>query len=453
MRFIAVLFSLLSLSCAVVAQVQNDFRSWASTPPMGWNSYDCYGLSVTEKTVLESADYMSKHLLKYGWEYVVIDADWFNENGPDGFDYIAHDTIPIHYEYNMDGYGRLIPAVGKFPSSRNGKGLKPMIDQIHAKGLKFGLHIMRGLPKKASVEKCPVLDAPEYTADQFCEKKNACGWCNDSYQLKMDHPATQAYYNSVFALFAEWGVDFVKVDDISYPYQSKEIEIIRKAIDQCGRPIVLSLSPGEAPLTQGMHVASHANMWRIVGDLWDYWGAVKHLIFVSANWSPYIGNGTWPDCDMIPLGRLAVSQHPANGKERDTRLTPTEQRTLLTQMAIAKSPLMFGGDLTQMDDFTLSLLTNKDVLDVNQHSTGNRVAYIDTGKVMWLAESPSDNSYYIALFNATDSPISFPINLKDYGKSKSKKMKDLWNGETTKIKNDQLNIKLEAHEARLCRVW
>ena len=451
MKFILVLLTCLSLSLSASAD-NEDFRSWSPTPPMGWNSWDCYGSSVTEKTVLETAQYMSENLLKYGWEYIVIDAHWFKENEPQGFNYEAHDTIKIHNEYNIDAYGRMIPAVGKFPSSQNGKGFKPLIDKIHAMGLKFGLHIMRGMTKTTYVHDCPVWNATQYKAKEICEGKNTCGWSNDCYQLKIDHPGAQAYYNSLFALYAEWGVDFVKVDDISYPYHLKEVEMIRKAIEKCGRPIVLSLSPGEAPLSQGKHMAVHANMWRIVGDLWDYWDAVKHLIYVTANWSPYIGNGTWPDCDMIPLGRLAVSQHPANGKERDTRLTPDEQYTLLNLMAIAKSPLMFGGDLTQVDDFTKSLLTNKAVLDVNQHSIGNRVSYIDTEKVMWMAEDANDKCYYVALFNSSNNDVTFDVNLKDYGKANNKNMEDLWTAKKSKIKHNQLNVKLAPHASKLFKI-
>ena len=451
MKRLALLLTLIFLPLVIDAQKQ-DFRAYAPTPPMGWNSYDCYGLCVNEEQVLQNAQYMSDNLLKYGWEYIVIDGRWFEDNAYPGYSYEAHDTIVVHNEYNIDEFGRLIPAVNKFPSSQNGRGFKPLIDKIHAKGLKFGLHLMRGIPKKSFVDKCPIWGTSHLTADKVAIAKNVCGWSNDNYQLLTKKDGAQQFYNSVFHLFAQWGVDFVKVDDIGYPYNTEEIEMIRKAIDSCGRSIVLSLSPGECPLNKGLHVSSHANMWRIVGDLWDNWGQVKHLLAVSVNWSPYIGNGTWPDCDMIPMGKLAISQHPANGKERQCRLSQTEQVTLFSLMAIAKSPLMFGGTLTQMDDFTKSVITNREVLDVNQHSIGNRVVYADTKKIIWMAESQSSDFYYLALFNMSDDALSFEINLSDYGKKRSKTIENLWNLGIEKLRNGRVKVEIEAHGSLLYKI-
>ena len=187
------------------------------------------------------------------------------------------------------------------------------------------------------------------------------------YGVDMSKPGAQAYYDSVFELIASWGVDFVKVDDISRPYHDneREIEAIRAAIDRTGRPMVLSLSPGETALTAAAHVQRHANMWRISDDFWDTWPSLKEQFARLRNWNPHRQPGAWPDADMLPFGVLAMGK-------RTTRFTRDEQITVMTLWAIARSPLMMGGDLTKLDDFTRGLLTNDEVLAVNQSSERNQ---------------------------------------------------------------------------------
>jgi hypothetical protein len=211
----------------------------------------------------------------------------------------------------------------------------------------------------------------------------------------MSKPGAQVYYDSVFDLIASWGVDYVKVDDISRPYHEhqKEVEAVRKAIDQTGRPMVLSLSPGETALTAGEHVMRHANLWRISDDFWDNWPALYDQFERLRNWTPYRGPGYWPDADMLPLGVIDLGR-------RSTRFTPDEQYTLMTLWCIVRSPLMHGGDMTKMDDFTLSLLTNDEVLTVNQHSTNNRELFHRGDLIGWIADVPDSTDKYLAVFNA-----------------------------------------------------
>jgi len=289
------------------------FRSWALTPPMGWNSWDCFGPTVEEHEVKANADYMAKYLKKYGWEYVVVDIRWFVENDKAG-GYNQKDP-----RYVIDEYGRYLPAVNRFPSAAGGKGFRELADYIHGKGLKFGIHIMRGVPKTAVERKLPVKGAGNITADQIYSTEMQCEWLRDNYTIVAGKPGAQEYYDSLFELYAGWGVDFVKVDDLSKPYHRDEIEMIRKAIDKCGRPIVFSTSPGATPVSAADHVSRNANMWRMVNDVWDIWGDVTHLLDVSQDWYPYIAPGTWPDCDMIPLGHIAIRGE--RGKPRMTRLT------------------------------------------------------------------------------------------------------------------------------------
>lgn len=235
----------------------------AQYPPMGWNSWDCYGAAVTEDTVRANADYMAKNLKQYGWEYVVVDIQWYQPTAS------SHAYEPFS-RLCMDAYGRLQPAENRFPSAANGLGFKPLADYVHSLGLKFGIHIMRGLPRMAAHERLPIADS-DFRCDQAADPNSVCAWNPDMYGLRADLPAARAYYDSIFRLYASWGVDYVKCDDIAreYPRCEREIEIISAACRNCGRDIVLSLSPGPAPLEHAEHLKKHANLWRITDDFWD----------------------------------------------------------------------------------------------------------------------------------------------------------------------------------------
>lgn len=422
-----------------------EFKEWAQTPPMGWNSWDCYGPTVTEAEVKANADYMAGKLKKYGWEYVVVDIRWFVENDKAG-GYNQKDP-----RYVMDQNGRYLPAENRFPSAKDGKGFKPLADYIHKKGLKFGIHIMRGIPKKAVEMKLPVLGANDITADEVYSTELQCVWLRDNYTVVADKAGAQEYYNSIFNLYASWGVDFVKVDDLSRPYHQAEIELIRKAIDQCGRPIVLSTSPGETPVTSAEHVRQNANMWRMVDDVWDTWAHFTHLIDISQKWYPYIAPGTWPDCDMIPLGRISVRGE--RGNDRMSRLTRDEQYSLMTLFTIFRSPLMFGGDLPSNDDFTLSLLTNKEVLKMHREGTEVRQLYQKDGKVAITSRNKKTGDQYLALFNIADgnAPVKVSVDLKDLGLEECKVM-DLWKGQNVGKATGTLSVDLNPHACVLYKL-
>lgn len=378
---------------ALTANAQNDtFKSWAQSPPMGWNSWDCFGPTVVESEVKENADYMAEHLKKHGWEYVIVDIRWFVENDKAGG---YNQTDPI---YVIDEWGRYTPALNRFPSAADGQGFKPLADYVHSKGLKFGIHLMRGLPKKAAELKLPVKGAEGITCDMIASNDSACTWLRDNFKVDYTKPGAQEYYNSCFDMYADWGVDFVKIDDLSRPYHTAEIEMIRKAIDQTGRPIVLSISPGETPLDKVDHVRSHANMWRTVDDFWDNWPHLNYQFDVCAKWAPYIAPGTWPDADMLPLGRISIRGE--RGEERWTRFTPDEQQTLMTLWTIFRSPLMFGGHLPMNDEATNALLTNEEVLYMHRNSTGNRQLYRQGDAIAWTATDTITGDKYVAIFNA-----------------------------------------------------
>lgn len=398
-----ILFSLLFLLAGLSAQAQDlTFRQWAQTPPMGWNSWDCFGPTVVESEVKANADYMAQHLKEYGWEYIVVDIRWFVENDKAGG---YNQTDP---RYVIDEYGRYTPAVNRFPSAANGAGFKPLADYIHSKGLKFGIHLMRGLPKQAAHRKLPVLGTDGITCDMISNNDSACTWLRDNYKVDCTKPGAQEYYNSCFNMYAQWGVDYVKIDDLSRPYHQGEIELIRRAIDQCGRPIVLSLSPGETPLNAMEHVVTHANMWRTVDDFWDNWDQLNYQFKVCAKWAPYIAPGTWPDADMLPLGKISIRGE--RGQERWCGLTKDEQYTMMNLWYIFKSPLMLGGDLPQNDEFTNNLLTNRDILYMHHYSVHNREVSNHDNQILWSADDPNSDAKYVAVFNTSGNEY---VNSKD----------------------------------------
>jgi alpha-galactosidase len=425
---------------------EGEFKEWAQTPPMGWNSWDCYGPTVEEHEVKSNADYMAKYLKNYGWEYIVVDIRWFVENDKAGG---YNQTDP---RYVIDDYGRYQPAINRFPSAKDGKGFRELADYIHKKGLKFGIHIMRGIPKIAVDKKLPVKGANGITADQIYSAENQCKWLYDNYTIQAGKPGSQEYYNSIFELYAEWGVDFIKIDDLSAPiYHKDEIEMIRKAIDICGRPIVLSTSPGPTPVEDAGHVSSNANMWRIVNDVWDTWPHLYNLINVSQKWYPYISPGTWPDCDMIPLGRISIRGEV--GEERMTRLTKEEQYTLMTFFTIFRSPLFFGGNLPANDEFTLALLTNEEVLRMHRESSDVRLLYQKEGKVAVTSKNKKTGDTYLALFNISETTQpEVKVNLADLNLSGDNKITDIWSGKEIGIFRDSFVQKISAHASGLYKI-
>ena len=379
--------------------------------PMGWNSYDYYDTNVTEADVLANAEYMAKHLKPYGWEYVVVDIQWY-----------AYDTASMRDQFQyipfgrneMDEFGRLLPCPDKFPSSANGAGFKPLADQIHALGLKFGIHVMRGIPRMAAHQHLPILGC-DITADMVADPSSISEWNPDMYGVR-NGEAGQAYYNSILKLYASWGVDFIKVDDICstgfHPHRGygrrHEVEMLHRAIENCGRDIVLSLSPGPAVVEESWHYSRYANMWRITDDFWDNWDTLLDMFKRCEKWQLAVGPGCWPDCDMLPLGK--VGKH--FGEERDTRFTKEEQKTMMTLWCIFGSPLMLGAELTKLDPWTLSLLQNEKLLHLENGRFVSRQVLRDKEKCVWAAVDPKTGEQYVALFNFCEKTTTVSITEK-----------------------------------------
>ncbi|MBR3739844.1 MAG: glycoside hydrolase family 27 protein [Clostridia bacterium] len=410
----------------------------AQNPPMGWNSWDCYGAAVTEETVRQNADYMAKHLKEYGWEYVVVDIQWYQPTA------MTHEYEPFS-QLVMDGYGRLLPAENRFPSAAGGKGFGPLADYVHSLGLKFGIHIMRGLPRMAAHRRLPILNS-EYLCSQAADPNSICAWNPDMYGLKCDLPAAKAYYESIFCLYAQWGVDFVKCDDIAreYPRCKREIEIISEACRGCGRDMTLSLSPGPAPLEQAEHLKKNANMWRITDDFWDEWRLLKAMFERAEKWCVHAGPGHWPDADMLPLGAL----RQCYGKQDWTRFTPAEQRTMMTLWCIMRSPLMMGGDMPKNDDFTLRLLTNAPLLAIEKEAWCAH-PIVNTEEVsIWVAPRRDGNGCYAAVFNLSEEEriLTVPSEALEGIQGKAA---ELWTGQKASL---PLSASLPPHDAAVWRI-
>ena len=423
----------------------------AQTPPMGWNSWDCYGAAVTEDTVRRNAEYMAQILKPYGWEYIVVDIQWAQPTA------VNHSYEPFS-DMTMDAFGRLTPAVNRFPSAADGAGFKPLADCIHSLGLKFGIHIMRGMPRMAAHRHLPIEGSP-YFCHTAADPNSICAWNPDMYGLRCGTEDAAAYYRSIFRLYASWGVDFVKVDDIAVTefrpdklYSAKaEIELIRRAIDRCGREMVLSLSPGPARTQDAFHLSQHANMWRMTGDFWDHWDKLYAMFEKCELWNPFRAVGCWPDCDMLPLGRLCKNASYAGAKDRPTNFTPAEQRTMLTLWCMFRSPLMLGGELRDNTPWDLSLITNDDVLSLNRDSTDNRQLLRDRHTALWACKDALGRDT-LALFNLSDEKRTVSVDLTPYGFSKDYQTRELWTKAEGTVAGGVLSAALDAHDCLLVRL-
>lgn len=430
--------------------------SIAKTPPMGWNSWDCFSVTVTEEEVKANADFVAKHLKQFGWEYIVVDLAWFAPGA-------THETYKQkNIPQLIDEYGRLIPDPEKFPSSANGAGFKLLADYVHSLGLKFGIHIMRGLPVQAVEAKSPV-KGTDTTADQISYDREQCPWYNSLRTLNFANPDAQKYYDSILELYASWGVDYIKADDVNAwhevnnsdgsptgtgsPYRIDDIEGISAAIANCGRDIVLSISPGGPETTIINHLRNHTNLWRISADFWDEWGSLKKQMERCAIWAPFVTEGHWPDADMLPLGYMGRGE--SGGQDRFTNFTEDEQYTVMTLWSMFRSPLMFGGDLPKCPQFTIDLISNDEVLHVNQNSSDGKEAYRDESLVVWTAKDQSSDTEYLAVFNISDVEQTYDINLSDYLAKKDGNIRDLWNKKKIENTDYRLAATVNPHGARL----
>jgi hypothetical protein len=429
---------------------------------MGWNSWDAYGLTIDEDQFKANATVLSS-VEQYGWQYVVIDEGWYMAN-PNG-------TSVQEKNYLWNGDGLLIPAPSRFPSAENGAGFKPLADWVHAQGLKFGIHIVRGIPRQVVEANLPIAGT-RFTAADAADRTSPCPWDEGNWGVK-DNAAGQAYYDSMIGLYARWGLDFIKVDCISdRPWRPTEIRQIAAAIRKTGRPIVLSLSPGPTALEHAAEVQKYAQMWRISDDHWDGWTlphtpdkgefpfGIRDAFDRLEKWFAYTGPGSWPDEDMLPFGYLGP--HPGWGDARPSRETPDEERTEFALWAIARSPLILGANLTRLDETTRSLMSNQALLFLNQNATYSRP--VDRATLgpgfenarVWRASinEPGARGYteYFGFFNLDDKPVTLRTTWKRLGLDEGKhSSQSAWDDSTSKDSKN-ISVTLPPHGSAVYQV-
>ena len=407
---------------------------------MGWNSWDCYGASVNEEIVRKNAEYMAKNLKKYGYEYIVVDIQWYEPTAEN------HEYHPFT-ELCIDEYSRVIPAENRFPSSKGGKGFAPLAEYVHSLGLKFGIHIMRGIPRQAVHMNKKILGTDK-TARQIAKTDSICAWNSDMYGVDPEKEGAKEYYESIFKLYASWGVDFVKCDDIAreMPKEETELVMLSNALRGCGREMVLSLSPGPAPLEKAELFKQTANMWRITDDFWDKWELLYDMFQRTEKWCTHTGFGNYPDADMLPVGAILQDY----GENNRTKFTEDEQFTMMTLWCIFRSPLMIGGELTKTDEFTLDLLTNEEILKMHKNARHShqvwRKEINGSEHILWTAAS-CEGGAYAAVFNAGERDSEIEIPLTDLEIYDSVKCKELWSGKEMPL-DSALSVKIPKHGAK-----
>lgn len=457
MKKIVLTILLLSVVFKTFSQVKNK-TILTPTPPMGWNSYNSFGAAVYEEEVKANADYMAENLKDLGWEYIVVDYCWYYPHPPGSVQSnppqfrLPKDNSLVPW-IPMDENGRLLPDPVKFPSSANGKGFKPLADYVHKKGLKFGIHVMRGIPRQAVWANSPIKDALNIKANQIADTTSVCPWLNTMYGVNMALEGSQAYYNSLIELYESWGVDYIKVDDIdlkeTYPYRKSEVEAIRKAIAYHKSDIVLSLSLN-MKYENREHVKANSQLWRISKDFWDDWDKLLHQFDLIKQWNNVTGPDSWPDADMLQIGK--ISKRGPKGPERFSYFTKDEQFTHITLWMICKSPLMMGGHMPENTPFVKELLTNPEVIEVNQKGTFQKELWRKDGLIVWVSDAPDGKSKYVAIFNTDDKKRDIKVNFKELGIKTKVKVRNLWTRKDVGSYKNSFTENVNVHGAKLFKV-
>ena len=406
---------------------------------MGWNSWDCYGAAVTEDIVRKNADFMAKHLKKYGWEYITVDIQWYEP------DVKTHEYTPFA-KLCIDKYSRVIPAENRFPSSAGGKGFAPLAEYVHSLGLKFGIHIMRGIPRQAVYERTKIKGTDKTAAD-IAKTDSICAWNTDMYGVDPAKPGAKEYYDSIFELYASWGVDFIKCDDIAreLPKEESELIMLSNSLKGCGRDMVLSLSPGPALLEKAELYKQVSNMWRITDDFWDNWQLLYNMFERCEKWAPHNGAGHWADADMLPIGYIKQDYSP----DITTQFTKDEQVTMLTLWSIFRSPLIIGGEMTKFDDFTMSLLTNEGILKMHRNARHSHQVWrreMNGSEIVLWTAADAEGCQYAALFNIGENSADISVPLTELEIYEAKDITELWSNEA--FHADNISADLAPHSAR-----
>jgi len=420
----------------------------ALRPPMGWNSFDSYGVALYEEAALKNLEVLAEKFKPYGYEYFVIDAGWFGE-----FKLQPGTRIPAEKHatlLNTNEFGLLQPSKIYFPN-----GFRFIIDRCHQLGLKFGIHIMRGIPRQ-SVEMNVPIEGTKYRAQDIVNKIDTCKWCLQNYGVDMTKPGAQEFYNNWIKQIADWGVDFIKVDDI-VPYPA-EVAAISKAVKHSGKNIVVSLSPGEGVDEKALPFFKKANMLRVTHDIWDDQQGIDACFSAWRKWQGKEDRNFHIDMDMIPFGELQIMNPlprglkgnesrkeiaelkkkgelsnfellAGKGFNRRSELSKDQMLTFITLRALSASPLMIGGDLITMDNFSMSLLTNREMIACNQNAVMGKLCFEGNKIEVWNTSEKKSENGWIGIFNRNQSIVkSFIVNLNTLGLKKGTyQFYDIWN--------------------------
>lgn len=373
----------------------------ALTPPMGWNSWNCWGLAVDQEKVIASAKvYIEKGLAKHGWTYINID---------DGWEIVGKSPAP-----KRDAQGNIL-VNEKFPD------MKALGDSIHAMGLKFGIYSSPG----------PL----------------TCGGYTASYQHELQDAKS----------FAKWGVDYLKYDWCSYDQIAKDSSlaermkpyyVMRDALKQIDRDIVYSLCQYGMSNVWEWGEKVDGNLWRTTGDITDTWESMSGIGFSQIENAKYAKPGRWNDPDMLVVGWVGwgPSLHP-------TKLSPDEQYTHISLWSLLSAPLLIGCDLTRLDDFTLNLLTNDEVIAVDQDPLGNQaVPVIKKGNIQVWKKKLADGNYAVGIFNLGRETESYTLGFAEAGLNSISSLRDLWRQKELGPFTEKFECKIPSHGVILLKV-
>lgn len=369
-----------------------------SKPPLGWNSYDCIFMDINDSVTRANMRVFKERYLPAGYKYFVIDDGW----------QVKPTATP---EICIDSFGRCVPDPKKFPD-----GLIPLITLAHSEGISFGVWIICGAPIGAAQENFHIKGSNLLFKDEIDTNSCVESW-HKSFHFKKNSSAIQLYYNSVFELLAQWGVDFVKYDYITQ--SPDDIAAVRNAINKCGRDIVLSLSArGDLEFANSYDAA---DMARIVDDVWDDQFSINRSFDAWKKWFPYSKMEFWLDLDMIPFGTISWPGRPDS-------LSTAQKQTIMTQRAMAASPLMFGGLLTDLHETDYLLTTNKRMLECDQNGVCGQLLFESDSIEIWKTEKSNSKSGWIGIFNRKNFKVAILKKLLDFKLETncSYKFYDIW---------------------------
>lgn len=406
-------------------------------PLLGWNSFDSFGGYLHEQAAFEQLEAFAAKLAPHGYEYFVVDIGWYGEYELKPGTLFPSPETKHAMDAHLDEHGLPLPSKCYFPG-----GFDALIDRTHKLGLKFGVHLMRGVPRKAVERKLPIKGLEDVTCADIADTSSTCPWCHYNYGIDMSKSGAQEYHDALVQQLADWGVDFIKADDITaYP---DEILAYVQAIQRCGRDIKLSLSHGGEADPKLMPVYRQADMVRMTKDIWDDPESIERSYNAWAHWQPFTEPGFWPDLDMIPFGdlqtmspepgrgELADGQNPSlcgKGFRRTDQLNADERRTFMTQRILSASPLMYGGDMATMSDEVVELLTKSRALACNQNGVSAREIYMRGDVQVWRAENRTElGCGWLGVFNRNPArqPEDLILTADRLGMAPGTQLQNVW---------------------------